>query len=108
MALKLEFRMPFFAKHKEALAISSVFQIVLLFLTLTELNADLQAKLLLVAAIAYWSVVAVIMIRRDTGPTACDVFLLKWGYPLTIGMTVIMLAGALIGVVPAVKALRRR
>jgi hypothetical protein len=107
MALKLEIRMPFLAKYKEALVISTVLQVALLCWAFSELNGAGLAKLPLVAAIAYWVMVALIMIRRGGGPTACDVCLLKWGYPLTIVMTAVMLAGALMAVVP-VKALRRR
>jgi hypothetical protein len=100
MPLKIEPFLPFFAKYRDAFVLSLFCQMMVLLFALAELNGSFLFKLLLVAAAAYWIFIIIVMLRRNLHATTGDLFLMKWGYPLAIVLTIFLLKLALACVSP--------
>jgi hypothetical protein len=97
MALRSGSKLEFLVKYKDSLTISLCLQVPLLLWAYSELNGRILLQIMLVAAIAYWAGAGIIMVRRNGAATRIDVFILKWGYLLTLALTMVFLVVASIG-----------
>jgi hypothetical protein len=90
MAIAFTQSLPFFTKNGPSFKVSACLQICILLLAALVLDGGDVLNFMLIAATAYWSAVAIIMIRRNGNATWIDQFLLKWGFPLTILLTALV------------------
>jgi len=64
-----------------SLVVGIVVQVVLLLLTVLNLDFGRSYRVCSIAVIGYWCVVAVIFLRRRAEPTRIDLLFLRWGVP---------------------------
>lgn len=92
MPLSLSMSLPFFTKFEAAFKVSGILQLFMLLLSAIMLDGGQLSRFMILSATAYWLAVFIIMVRRNGKATRLDQFLLKWGYPLAIVLTVFVSA----------------
>ncbi len=90
MPLSSALDFPFFTKFEDEFRVSGLLQLVILLLG--AITADEVSQAFLLANLTYWSLAAVIMLRRNGNATRGDRFFLKWGYPLMLPLIAFLLA----------------
>ena len=80
MSLSLQLATPFFRRHATILERNAVLQGALLAADGLDWRGHDAHCVLLLAVIAYWLAVLIIMLRRENRLTALDNTMLKWGF----------------------------
>lgn len=77
------FRQPLSAKYGRALKTSLIQQLIVTVLSVLMLDGGLMAHICIVALLAYWLSVPLIVWRRRTDPSPGDLWFVRYGFLVT-------------------------